>query len=100
MADAPEGTPGTVDIEVAYATSDVQAIVGITTPQGTTAGAAVRQSGLLARFPGINGAELHIGIFGVACKPEQVLRQGDRVEIYRPLLHDPKDARRQRALNK
>jgi putative ubiquitin-RnfH superfamily antitoxin RatB of RatAB toxin-antitoxin module len=51
----------------------------------------------LARFPEIESSEIKVGIFGNVCRLDQVLRQADRVEIYRPLLHDPKDARRQRA---
>lgn len=89
-----------VDIEVAYAQPEEQVIVSIKVPQGTTLEQAVNLSGLLARFPEINCSELKLGIFGTACKPEQAVKQGDRVEIYRPLIHDPKEARRQRALKK
>jgi uncharacterized protein len=69
-------------------------------PQGATIGQAVILSGLLERFPEISQSELKIGIFGVSCKPEQIVGQGNRVEIYRPLIHDPKEARRQRALRR
>jgi uncharacterized protein len=91
---------GLIEIEVAYAKPEEQVIVTINVPQGTTVGQAVILSGLLERFPEISQSELKTGIFGVSCKPEQIVREGDRVEIYRPLIHDPKEARRQRALKK
>ena len=89
-----------IEIEVAYAKPEEQIIVTIKVPQGTTVGEAVILSGLLERFPEISQSELKTGIFGVSCKTEQILGQGDRVEIYRPLIHDPKEARRQRALRR
>jgi uncharacterized protein len=91
---------GLIEIEVAYAKPEEQVIVTIKVPQGTTIGEAVIFSGLLERFPEISLSELKAGIFGVSCKPEQIVGQGDRVEIYRPLIHDPKEARRQRALKR
>jgi len=60
--------------------------------------AAIQASGLLELFPEIALTELKVGIFGVAGKLDQLVREGDRIEIYRPLVHDPKEARRQRAL--
>ncbi|MEQ1484212.1 RnfH family protein [Methyloglobulus sp.] len=89
---------GLIAVEVAYAKPEEQTIVTINVPQGTTLEQAVKLSGLLVRFPEINCSELRLGIFGVTSKPEQNVKQGDRVEIYRPLIHDPKEARRQRAL--
>lgn len=94
------GDQGLIEIEVAYAKPEEQVIVAINVPQGTTIEQAVNLSGLLARFPEISRSGLKVGVFGVVCKPEQSARQGDRVEIYRPLIHDPKEARRQRALKK
>jgi uncharacterized protein len=91
---------GVIAVEVAYAKPEEQAVISLTAPEGTTAGQAVELSGLLQRFPEINGSELKIGVFGTACKSDQLVKQGDRVEIYRPLNHDPKEARRQRALKK
>jgi hypothetical protein len=52
---------------------------------------------LLSRFPEIDGGNLKAGIFGSVCKLDQPVKQTDRVEIYRALIHDPKEARRQRA---
>ena len=85
-----------LDIEVVYALPDEQALVALSVPRGTTAGEAVERSGLAARFPEIAvGAKL--GVFGKVVAPDTPLASGDRVEIYRPLLADPKQARRGRA---
>ncbi len=88
---------GAIDIEVAYATSEQQVIVALKMPEGATVEQAISASGLLNRFPEIDGADIKAGIFGSVCKLDQSVRQADRVEIYRPLIHDPKEARRQRA---
>ena len=86
-----------MDVEVAYATPEHQVIVALTLPVGTTVEQAIHASDLLNRFPEIDRTDIKAGIFGGVCKLDQPLKQGDRVEIYRPLLHDPKEARRQRA---
>ncbi len=86
-----------LEVEVAYAKSEQQVIVSLEMPEGTTVQQALKASGLLERFPEIDADDLNVGIFGAVCKPEQLLKWGDRVEVYRPLIHDPKDARRQRA---
>jgi len=83
---------------VAYAKPEEQAIVTLTMPEGATVDAAIKASGLLERFPEIALSELKAGIFGEVCKLDQPVQEADRIEIYRPLIHDPKDARRQRAL--
>ena len=87
-----------VNLEVAYAKPEEQAIVTLAMPEGVTVEDAIKASGLLERFPEINSSELKAGIFGEACKLDQPVKEADRIEIYRPLIHDPKDARRQRAL--
>lgn len=87
-----------VNVEVVYAKPEEQVIVTLAMEEGSTVEAAVRASGVLEHFPEIALSELNAGIFGVACKLDQPVREGDRIEIYRPLLHDPKEARRQRAL--
>ena len=86
-----------IAIEVAYANPEQQVIVALNLPEGATAGQAITASGLLNRFPEIDESDIKTGIFGSVCRLDQPLRQGDRVEIYRPLRHDPKEARRQRA---
>jgi len=87
-----------IDVEVAYATPEQQVIVTLTLPEGATVEQAIDASDLLNRFPEIDRADIKAGIFGSICKLDQPLKQSDRVEIYRPLLHDPKEARRQRAI--
>ena len=100
MADEVGSDKALIEIEVAYAKPEEQAVIAIKVRQGTTLMHAVEASGLLVRFPEIIHTDLRLGVFGVVCKPEQVVKQGDRVEIYRALIHDPKEARRQRALKK
>ena len=87
-----------ISIEVAYALPEQQTIIALTLPKGTTVQQAIVASKVLELYPDINKTELNVGIFGSACKLENLLKTGDRVEIYRPLHHDPKEARRQRAL--
>ncbi|MDO9213827.1 MAG: RnfH family protein [Methylococcales bacterium] len=82
-------------IEVAYATDEQQVIVALELPENSTVETAINASGLLTRFPEIELSA--VGIFGKACELHQLLKTGDRVEIYRPLHNDPKEARRQRA---
>jgi putative ubiquitin-RnfH superfamily antitoxin RatB of RatAB toxin-antitoxin module len=86
-----------IDIEVAYAEPDIQVIVPLKIRAGVGAREAVRQSGLLERFPGIDLNDVTLGVFGVRVAPSAPLVQGDRVEIYRPLQVDAKQARRNRA---
>ena len=84
-------------IEVAYAKPSEQVILTLDIADGSTMEAAIIASGILQRFPEIDLANNKVGIFGRLFKLDQVLRAGDRVEIYRPLLVDPKEMRRTRA---
>ena len=87
-----------IDIEVAYARPDVQRIVALRVPPGTTARAALRLSGLIEMFPEIDAERCTLGVFGqVLADDDAVLENGDRVEVYRQLVRDPKEARRERA---
>ncbi len=86
-----------MQIEVAYARADRQLVLPLAVAPGTTAGEAVRISGILAHFPEIDPDRCPLGIYGRPCAHEHRLQPGDRVEIYRPLLADPKALRRQRA---
>ncbi len=86
-----------IRVEVAYAKSDIQVILPVDLPAGGTARQAVEMSGILGRFPEIDLDKTRMGVFGKAVKPDQVLREKDRVELYRPLIADPKEVRRQRA---
>jgi len=87
-----------VNVEVAYAKPEEQVIVTLAMEDGATVEVAIKASGLLELFPEIALSEFNAGIFGVACKLDHPVSEGDRIEIYRPLVHDPKEARRQRAL--
>lgn len=84
-------------VEVAYATPEEQVIVPLGVEPGTTVEGAVRRSGLLERFPEIDLAENKVGVFGKVTTLGATLGEGDRVEIYRPLIADPKEARKRRA---
>ena len=86
-----------IRVEVAYAKPGEQVILNVTLPEGATVEQAVVNSGILKRFPEIDLHRSNVGIFSSVCKLDQVLKESDRVEIYRPLLHDPKEARRHRA---
>ncbi len=83
-------------IEVVYALRDEQALIALEVENGTTVGQAIERSGLLSRYPGITLARGQVGIFGKPVDLGAALRAGDRVEIYRPLTMDPKEARRTR----
>ena len=78
-------------VEIAYALPKQQLILELMVPEGTTAEQAVQQSGMLAKFPDIDLAQNKLGIFGKLVKGDTVLRERDRVEIYRPLIADPKE---------
>ena len=82
---------------VVYALADRQAIQELELPESATVAEAVARSGLLQRFPEIGNRPLACAIFGRAVADSQVLRAGDRVEILRPLLVDPKESRRRAA---
>lgn len=84
-------------VEVAYAKPDVQVIVEVEPASNMTVQEAIEQSNILERFPEINLTVDKVGIFGKRVQLDCLLSTGDRVEIYRPLMVDPKVARRQRA---
>ncbi|TNE80267.1 MAG: RnfH family protein [Gammaproteobacteria bacterium] len=93
-----------ITVEVAYALPQRQQLTTLQVAPGTTAYEAVQQSGILQQFPEIDLESAKMGIFGQALgskglKPpkDHVLQAGDRVEIYRPLIADPKEVRKRRA---
>ncbi|MGH8283598.1 MAG: RnfH family protein [Gammaproteobacteria bacterium] len=87
----------TVHVEVVYARPDVQSLVSLRLAAGVSVRKAIEKSGLLEKFPEIDITRNKMGIFGKPVPPDMPLREGDRVEIYRMLLKDPKEARRERA---
>lgn len=87
-------------IEVAYALPEEQVLIALDVDEGTTVEQAVKLSGILEKFDDIDLTKNKLGIFGKVAKADQVLRDKDRVEIYRPLIADPKESRRKRAEKK
>ncbi|MBS1159665.1 MAG: hypothetical protein H6R15_2084 [Proteobacteria bacterium] len=86
-----------ITVEVCYALSDKQHLINVKLPAGATLLQALEASGLLAKNPEIDLKKNKFGIFAKLSKPDAVLRDKDRVEIYRPLIADPKEVRKQRA---
>jgi len=86
-----------LNIEVVYAMPDVQILLKRSVPAGTTVADAIRVSGVLDKHPEIDLDKNKLGIFGKLTKADTVLRDKDRIEIYRPLIADPKEVRRKRA---
>lgn len=94
----------TITVEVAYALPDKQKIIALLVEPGTTALQAAKRSGITQHFPALDLDTAPMGIFGqalgtkgLATAQHYELQPGDRVEIYRPLKADPKEARRKRA---
>lgn len=87
-----------INVDVCYALRDRQEIVHLRLPEGCTVQRAIEASGLLQKHPEIDLARGNkLGVFAKLVKPDAVLRDKDRVEIYRPLIADPKEVRRKRA---
>ncbi len=86
-----------LEIEIVYGLADRQVLKSMTVVEGTTVREAALQSGLEVEFTELDLQQAPLGIFGKVVKDETVLRDGDRIEVYRPLLIDPKEARRKRA---
>jgi putative ubiquitin-RnfH superfamily antitoxin RatB of RatAB toxin-antitoxin module len=88
----------TIRVEVVLAMPERQELVALDVEAGTTLAEAIELSGLPEKFEGFELDLENVGIFGHKTDHQQVLQAGDRVEIYRPLVADPKEVRRQRAL--
>lgn len=86
-----------ISVEVVYALPHIQTLLIVKLSQGATVDEAIKLSGILEMHPEINLDNDKFGIFGKLSKADAVLRDRDRIEIYRPLLADPKEIRRQRA---
>ncbi len=87
-------------VEVVCAEKKCQQVVSLVVDEGASAGDAARASGLIPIEAVAGDNPLHLGIYGKSVSPDAVLRDGDRVEIYRPLKIDPKAARRAVAAGK
>ncbi|WP_290651501.1 RnfH family protein [Aquisalimonas sp.] len=89
--------PELVTVQVAYGRPERQLILSVEVEPGTSAREAVRQSGILQAFPEIDADNAVLGVYGRLVDGDHSVRASDRIEIYRPLKVDPKEARRQRA---
>ena len=89
--------PGNIRVEVAYALPEKQYLQRVTLSEGATVEEAINASGLLALRSDIDLAKNKVGIFSRPVKLVDAVQDGDRVEIYRPLIADPKELRRKRA---
>ena len=87
----------TIPVEVVYALPDRQTLLALEVASDATIAAVIEQSGILEQFPEIDLGENKVGVFGKLGKLTDTLHAGDRVEIYRPLIADPKEVRKQRA---
>ncbi len=94
---ANQSTEKRITVEVAYALPDEQFLKEMTVPEGATIADVIEQSGLLELYPDIDLEKNGVGIFSKASKLDTVVREHDRVEVYRPLIADPKEARRKKA---
>jgi putative ubiquitin-RnfH superfamily antitoxin RatB of RatAB toxin-antitoxin module len=87
-------------VEVTYASVREQVLLEVDVPDEATIEQAIESSGILQQFPEISLDEYKVGVFGHAESLTTVLREKDRIEIYRPITCDPKEVRRQRAKQK
>lgn len=86
-----------LNVEVVYPLSDKQEVFAVRVPAGATVRQAIEASGVLGKYPEIDLAKNKLGIYAKLTKPDAAVRDRDRVEIYRPLIADPKAVRKQRA---
>lgn len=89
--------PELMSIEVVYPLPEKQEIFSVSLPVGASVRQAIEASGVLLKYPEIDMSKNKIGVFARLVKPDAPLRDRDRVEIYRPLIADPKEVRKQRA---
>jgi len=86
-----------ITVEVAYALADEQVILSLEVAENCTVEEAISRSGILDSYAQIDLSTDKVGIFGKMCKLNASLRHKDRIEIYRKLIADPKESRRQKA---
>lgn len=89
-----------ITVEIAYATPQKQQLMTVEIEFNTTIETAIQRSGILQLFPEIDLNVQKVGVFGKQKKLTDVVQQGDRIEIYRPLIIDPKEARKKRVIKK
>ena len=86
-----------INVDVCYALPEKQLLIKVKLPEGSTLQQALEASGVLVKHPEIDLKKNKFGVFAKLSKVDTVLRDRDRVEIYRPLIADPKEVRKQRA---
>lgn len=89
-----------IQVEVCYATPNVQIVRSVVVPAGSSLQAAIERSGVPGMVPETDLEACRVGVYGKLKTLDAILREGDRVEIYRPLVADPKESRRKRAVKK
>ena len=92
--------PDEILVEIAYALPEEQVIISVKVPSKSDVKQAIEKSGIQKKFPGIDLSKNKVGIFGKKTTLDHLLKDRDRIEIYRPLILDPKEMRRKRAANK
>ena len=90
-----------LNVQIVYAQADAAWLKALSVAPGTTVGQALSLSSFAQEFPGYAAAgALAVGLYGQVCSIDRVLADGDRIEIYRPLVFDPMESRRRRALHR
>lgn len=97
MSDNSMSDNGSINIEVVYGTPEKQLILKVLVASDATVEQTIETSGISQHFPEIDLSENKVGIWNRTCKLTDTLKDGDRIEIYRPLIADPKEVRRMRA---
>ena len=92
--------PDEILVEIAYALPEEQVIISVKVPSKSDVKQAIEKSGIQKKFPSIDLSKNKVGIFGKKTTLDHVLKNRDRIEIYRPLILDPKEMRRKRAAKK
>ncbi|HWK62981.1 MAG TPA: RnfH family protein [Eoetvoesiella sp.] len=100
MASSTAAGPAAMTVQVVYARPGAVWHKTLALPPGATLGQALEASGFAEAFPDAAAGRPAAGIYGQACSEERVLADGDRIEIYRPLVFDPMESRRRRALHR
>ena len=100
MADASTGDAAKISVQICYALPGASFLKTLTLDKGATITQAIEASGLLRSHPEIDLSQQRQGIFGKLKTADTELRDGDRIEVYRPLQADPKETRRRRAAHR
>ena len=87
----------TIKVEVVYGLAEEQALLSVDVPEESQVKEVILASGILEQFPEIDLDKVKVGLFGKLTKMDQSVRARDRIEIYRPLIADPKEVRKRRA---